>query len=101
MFKFLRKTEKVGPTKEIPTKKRVNFQTEIAVEVVDPEPKNSRRTPSSVSKKVPKRSGRFWLPTKVFAALKLSRRKRKNSTKLRKRNSHRTSQKKKRKSESF
>ena len=98
MFKFLRKTEKVGP-EEVP-KKRVNFQTDL-VEVVDTEQKKSRRTPSSVSKKVPKRSGRFWLPTKVFAALKLSRRKRKNSSKIRKRkNSHRTSQKKKRKSES-
>ena len=108
MFKFLRKTSEQSKEFEESEviKKRVNFQTEI-VEVVSESHEEKRKkakirrmSSSITTSKVPK-SKRFWFPTKVFAALKLSRKhrsksSRKNSAKIKKRkNSHRTSQKKK------
>ena len=114
MFKFLQRKAAADNGEngvQNQPKKRVNFPSEM-VQVVSEEREESRhpkirRMSSSVTPKVTKKGGsRFWFPTKVFAALKLSRKrrgsKRKNSTKINKRkNSHRTSAKKKRhKSES-
>ena len=105
MFKFLRKTsEQSSKETEVNSiKKRVNFQTEI-VEVVSESHENHkiRRMSSSVSRTT-KTGSRFWFPTKVFAALKLSRKhrnRRGNSVKIKKRKNSKKKKQRSNKSES-
>ena len=105
MFKFLRKTtEQSSKETEVNSiKKRVNFQTEI-VEVVSEshEKPKIRRMSSSVSRTT-KTGSRFWFPTKVFAALKLSRKhrnRRGNSVKIKKRKNSKKKKQRSNKSES-
>ena len=105
MFKFLRKTsEQSSKETEVNSiKKRVNFQTEI-VEVVSEshETPKIRRMSSSVSRTT-KTGSRFWFPTKVFAALKLSRKhrnRRGNSVKIKKRKNSKKKKQRSNKSES-
>ena len=110
MFKFLRKTSEQSKDFEESEviKKRVNFQTEI-VEVVSESHEERRKkakirrmSSSITTSKVPK-SKRFWFPTKVFAALKLSRKhrnRRGNSVKIKKRKNSKKKKQRSNKSES-